>query len=102
MNSYIQILSLIFSFFYGIFFHLLVRFNKYILDKKNNIIKFIITLVFIIDIVILYIYLMYKINNGYFHIYFLFLLIIGYLLECFLFPKMLKKILYLFRKVKKM
>lgn len=78
MNSYIQVLSFLVSFIYGIFFYLLTRFNKYILVNKNTYIKFIVTLVFIIDIVILYIYLMYKINFGIIHPYFVSFVILGF------------------------
>ena len=78
MTSYIQIISFLISFIYGIFFYLLSRFNKYILDNKKKLITLIITTIFIIDIVILYIYIIYKINHGYFHIYFLITVIIGF------------------------
>lgn len=80
MDSYIQVLSFLLSFFYGMLFYLLTRFNYYILEKKKVFLKFLVTLVFIIDIVILYVYLMYKINNGNFHIYFCIVLILGYIL----------------------
>ena len=80
MNSYIQLFSFLASFLYGMIFYLLSRFNYFILYNKNNIIKFIVTLVFIIDIVILYVYMMYKINNGYFHIYFVALVVLGFVL----------------------
>ena len=80
MDSFIQLLSFLASFLYGIIFYLLTKFNYFILDNKKGIVKFIITLVFIIDIVILYIYVMYRINNGYFHIYFVILVILGFIL----------------------
>lgn len=80
MASNIQILSLLASFIYGVIFYLLTRFNYFIIESKKLLTKFMVTLVFIIDIVILYVYLMYKINNGYFHIYFVFMLILGYIL----------------------
>ena len=83
MNSYIQVLSFTFSFSYGIFFYLASLFNKTILNKKSNIPQIFITLIFIIDIVILYIYLMYKINNGKFHIYFIISMILGYMFMMF-------------------
>ncbi len=78
MTSYIQIISFLISFIYGIFFYLLSKFNYYILNNKSKIIRLIITTIFIIDIVILYIYIIYKINHGYFHLYFLITLIIGF------------------------
>ncbi len=80
MNSFIQFFSFLVSFLYGMIFYLLTKFNYYILSNKKGLVKFIVTLVFIIDIVILYIYIMYKINNGYFHIYFVIMVILGFVL----------------------
>ena len=87
MSSYIQIISFVVSFFYGIFFYLLTRFNRFMLSNKNNVIKFLVTLVFIIDIVILYIYLMYKINFGDIHPYFVSFVVIGFIIMSVLFEK---------------
>ena len=67
MNSYVQVISFLVSFIYGIAFYLFARFNKFMLSNKNNVIKLLVTLVFVIDMVILYIYLMYKINFGIIH-----------------------------------
>ncbi len=78
MNSTIQLISFLVSFIYGILFYLLTRFNKYIIENRRIVFRFIITLIFIIDIAILYIYIMYRINHGYFHIYFIFTVILGF------------------------
>lgn len=87
MSSYIQVISFIASFFYGIFFYFLTRFNRFMLSNKNNFIKFLVTLVFIIDIVILYIYLMYRINFGMIHPYFASFVVIGFIFMSILFEK---------------
>lgn len=78
MSGLVQIISLGISFFYGIFFYLANKVNELMIDKKNYFIKVLVTLVFIIDVVILYIYIMYKVNNGNIHPYFIALVIIGY------------------------
>lgn len=78
MNSFIQVISFIISFLYGIIFYLLARFNKFILNKKNNFIRFLVSLVFVIDMVIIYVYLMYKVNMGMIHIYFIITVVIGF------------------------
>lgn len=101
MHSYIQILTFIFSFFYGIFFYLLTRFNNYILNGKKSIVKMLITLVFIIDIVILYIYLMFRINHGYFHIYFLVTLCLGFIIMLILYPIIISKCKINVKKLKR-
>lgn len=80
MNSTVQLISFLVSFIYGIIFYLITRFNKYIIENRKIVFRFIITLIFIIDIAILYIYIIYCINHGYFHIYFIFTVIIGFII----------------------
>lgn len=87
MNSYVQVISFLVSFIYGIVFYLFARFNKAMLSNKNNVIKFLITLVFILDMVILYIYMMYKINFGLIHPYFVIVVLIGYVVMMLLYRK---------------
>ena len=74
-----QLLILILSYLYGILFYLLTRYNMFITKKLSTIKKFIITLIFIIDITILYIYLLYHLNNGKTHPYYLFMVILGFI-----------------------
>ena len=87
MNSYIQVISFLISFIYGIIFYLFTRFNKYMLINKNNVIKLLVTLVFVIDMVILYIYIMYKVNFGMIHPYFVAVVLVGYIFMMFLYDK---------------
>lgn len=81
MNSYIQLISLVVSFIFGFVFYILSRVNKYILNNKNNVIKLLVTIVFVIDMVFIYIFIMYKINFGVMHPYFIILLILGFVLS---------------------
>ena len=62
MNSTVQLISFLVSFIYGIIFYLLTRFNKYIIENRKIVFRFIITLIFIIDIAILYIIYLYNIS----------------------------------------
>ena len=62
MNSYVQVISLLVSFIYGIVFYILSKFNKYIISNKNNIVKLLVTTVYVVDMVIIYIFIMYRIN----------------------------------------
>lgn len=80
MNSSTQIISFIFSFTYGCIFFLLSKFNQYILVNKKYWVKLIVTFVFVIDIVILYIYFMYLINYGVIHPYFITMVILGFII----------------------
>ena len=56
MNSYVQVISLLVSFIYGIVFYILSKFNKYIISNKNNIVKLLVTTVYVVDMVIIYIF----------------------------------------------
>lgn len=80
MDSLTQIISFIVSFVYGIGFYMLAKFNKSILYAKKDIWKFIVTFIFIIDIVILYLAILFKINKGTIHPYFIITLIFGFVL----------------------
>ncbi len=91
MNYKIQIISLIFSFFFGIFFYFTSLFNYKFIKKHSIFLKYLVTIVYILDIALLYILFMYKINYGVIHIYFLFMLFLGFLVGC-VYSKKLRKL----------
>ena len=81
MDLKIQILSLIFSFFYGIFLFIVFKLEYkciFLIRKKYQIIcNFIYCKVFSL----LYFFLLLFINNGSLHLYFLLLIAFGFLLS---------------------
>ncbi len=82
MNSYIQLISLIVSFLYGYILYYLNKFNIKIINKKNLVFKIIISFLYIFDISLLYVVLLYILNKGILHIYFVLFIILGYLVMC--------------------
>lgn len=80
MHSNIQIVSLLFSFLFGIIFYYLTRVNYKLIENLRKLYANIITIVFTLDMVLIYSVLIYRINNGYYHIYFLSLVLLGFLL----------------------
>ena len=78
MSSYIQVVSLLVSFLYGIIFYFFSSFNKTLLFDKSLPKQFIINLIFILDIVFIYLYLMYHINQGLIHVYYIALVVLGF------------------------
>jgi len=78
MDLNAQIFSLIFSFCYGIIFSFLVNINYNLLFNKKKYFKVIFTAVFIIDMALIYFFVLNIINNGIIHIYFLLLIISGF------------------------
>lgn len=81
MSLKLQIISLIVSFLYGIFFSFTLKINYKIVYNNNKILKIIGTFLYIIANALLYFYLLLKINNGIVHIYLLLSLLIGFILE---------------------
>lgn len=81
MSSYVQLLCLIISFIYGFILYKLNCFNYKILKNKFIIFRIILYLFYILDLSILYIVILYKINKGILHIYFVIMIILGFIIS---------------------
>lgn len=92
MNANIQLISFVISFLYGIFFNLLTIINFKLIENIKVIYKHIITFVYVMDMAIIYIIILYNLNKGYFHIYFILTVFIGYVLSYLSYQKLLSKI----------
>ncbi len=78
MNLKIQIISLAFSFFFGILFSFLVNINyKFLFSKKLGF-QIIVTGVFVIDAFLFYFLILQKINHGILHPYFYLMIALGF------------------------
>ena len=77
INLKLQIISICYSFLYGIFFYLTLIINNKVLFNTKIFLKIILSLVFIMFHVVLYFLILREINCGILHIYFVFSLIIG-------------------------
>lgn len=86
----IQIISLVFSFLFGIFFSLFLNINHKIIYNDKKIIKLIGTTLVIFSSVLLYFIMLRKINNASFHPYELIMIVLGFYLEN-LIKKIIKK-----------
>lgn len=76
-----QILSLVFSFVYGLFLAFAYNFNYNLLFNKTKVFKVILNLLLVLDLVLIYFILIKKINGGIIHPYFYFLIVIGFILN---------------------
>ncbi len=94
MTLKLQIISLLVSFIFGIFFSFLLNINYKIIYNEKKIKKIIGTFLFVIFNSLFYFYILLKINNGIVHIYCIFSIILGYILENFVIDKKIKKIAY--------
>lgn len=80
MNSYVQLISLLSSFLYGIILYYLNKLNNNIIKKKNILIKLIISFLYLFNVSLLYVCFLYKLNNGVLHIYNFLFMLTGYVL----------------------
>ena len=74
----VQILSLIYSFFFGIILFILLELNYKFLYSGKLIYKIILSFLFVISLSLLYFVGLIKVNNGIIHVYFFLSLLTGY------------------------
>lgn len=79
MNSYIQLVCLVVSFFFGVLIYYFNKFNSILVKNKNIILKIVISLLGLNILALAYVVFLFLINGGVLHIYFIFLMILGYL-----------------------
>lgn len=85
MDNRIQLLSFFFSFLYGILFSFLSRYHYKLVNQLKSWFRYLLTILFILDISLLYILLLYYINHGVVHLYFLIVTFLGYVLEHYIY-----------------
>ena len=88
MTSKIQLITLGISLIYGFLFYYLYKINYKIIKGKKRFYQSLITILFMYNIVLIYIIIIFKINNGIFHPYFFFIMILGFYLNVKLTKKM--------------
>lgn len=91
MGLKVQIISLLVSFCYGMFFYLLLELNSRFLYSSNIIVKVLVSFLFVIFHTLLYFIILMKINYGYIHFYFFLCIILGYILCKVIYKKIVKK-----------
>jgi len=103
MDAKTQIITLLFSFLYGFIFFYLEIFHNHIIKHKKRLYRSIITILFMCNIVLIYIILIFKLNNGNFHIYFILMIIIGFIISIKIYKNLLNnvKCRQLIEKIKK-
>lgn len=84
MDLRIQILTLGYSFLYGIFFSFLLTINYRLIYNNKLYVKWLITVFFVINNILIYFLILKKINNGIIHPYLLLVFILGLMSESWL------------------
>lgn len=80
MSSYVQFISLLSSFVYGIIIYYLNRFNVKIISDKNILFKILISGLYLFNMSLIYVCFLYWLNSGVLHIYNIFFMLTGYIL----------------------
>jgi len=80
MEETLQLLSFLVSFLFGFFFHILTQFHFKVSEQYPILLKYLSTFLFILDIVLFYILILYYLNGGVLHTYFLFFVFFGFFL----------------------
>lgn len=78
MELKVQIISLLFSFIFGIVFSVFTNINYRFLYCKNKTFQIIITMIYVIDAALCYFLILKKINNGIIHSYFFLAIALGF------------------------
>ncbi len=87
MILHVQILSLLYSFIFGIVFFVLLEINYKLLYSGKLIYRIIISFMFIIVLSLSYFIGLVKVNNGIIHVYFFLSLFTGYLFSFVIYRK---------------
>ena len=75
----VQVISLVVSFCYGIFFYLMLELNSKFLYDSRILVRIIVSFLFVFVNTLLYFLILMKCNNGYVHVYFFLCILAGYL-----------------------
>lgn len=98
MPLQIQIQTLLFSFFFGIYFSACLTFNYKLIYHEKKRYQLTSTFLFVIGGILLYFIGIRKVNEGIFHPYSALVIILGFCLEHFLHTFLYKKIAFLKKK----
>ena len=78
MTAKIQLIALALSYLYGFVFYYLYKLNYQIIKNKKRFYQSLITILFMYNIVLLYIIMIFNINSGIFHPYFFIMIALGF------------------------
>lgn len=73
-----QVVSVVISFLYGVFFSILLNINSKFIYETKKIKKYLFNFIFVLDNVLLYFIILRYINNGILHYYFIIALVLGF------------------------
>ena len=92
MTAQIQLLALGISYLFGFLVFYLYKINYSIIKGKKRFYQSLITILFMYNVVLIYIIVIYNINHGIFHLYFFIMIALGFYTNIVLTKKMLNNV----------
>lgn len=86
-----QLISICFSFVFGMIFNLLIRVNSKALFNVKKHIQILSSFLFLLDVALCYFLCLRLINNGILHLYFFLAFLLGWYVAYWLLDKLVKK-----------
>ena len=87
----VQIVSLVVSFCYGMFFCLTLELNSRLIYSSHIVVKVIASFLFILFHTLLYFLILMRINCGYIHLYFFICMLCGYMICKVIYKRFVKR-----------
>jgi hypothetical protein len=87
----VQIISLVVSFCYGVFFYFMLELNSRFIYSSNLWVRIVVSFMFVMFHTLLYFFILMRINNGYVHFYFFLCMLLGYYMCKVLYKKFVKR-----------
>lgn len=100
MDNTIQIVSIIFSFVFGVLFSLITSFNYKFLFSKKKVFSTIFTSIYVLIMSLIYFLIIKKINDGVINIYFLSFICLGFIIGFIHFKKYVNRLKKCLKSVK--
>lgn len=93
----VQVVSLFYSFVFGVFFGICVNFHYVLLFSRKRWFQIFMNFIFVVDMALIYFLILKMINGGVLHFYFFLLILLGFFVSFY----STKKIRYFLRKLTK-
>lgn len=92
MNAEVQLLTLSISYLFGFLVFYFYKINNKIIKDKKRFYQSLITILFMYNIVLIYIIIIFNINHGIFHLYFFIMIGLGFYTNIKLTKKLLNNV----------
>jgi len=78
VSSNVQVITLLFNLLYGFLFFFICKLNYFLVKSEVILLKVFVTVICVLDISMIYLIIIYKLNFGIFHIYYFLFFLLGF------------------------